>query len=94
MRRKRDADGRARAAISVRGGLRRCACAPSISTDRKTAKQQAILRECPMFRLGLALRTSVFAAAIAIVSTTSAMAQLAPARTWSELKEAVQQRGP
>jgi pimeloyl-ACP methyl ester carboxylesterase len=45
-----------------------------------------------MFRLGLALRTSVFAAAIAIVSTTSAMAQLAPARTWSELKEAVQQR--
>jgi hypothetical protein len=47
-----------------------------------------------MFRLGLALRTSVFAAAIAIVSTTSAMAQLAPARTWSELKEAVQQRGP
>jgi pimeloyl-ACP methyl ester carboxylesterase len=45
-----------------------------------------------MFRLSFALRMSVFAAAIAIASTMSAMAQLAPARTWPELKEAVQQR--
>ena len=44
-----------------------------------------------MFRLS-SPRMSVFAAAIAIASTTSALAQLAPARTWPELKEAVQQR--
>ena len=45
-----------------------------------------------MFRLGFALRVSAFAAAIAVAGTTSATAQLAPARTWPELKEAVQQR--
>jgi pimeloyl-ACP methyl ester carboxylesterase len=44
-----------------------------------------------MFRWAFALRLS-FAAAMAIVSTASAMAQLAPTRTWPELKEAVQQR--
>jgi hypothetical protein len=45
-----------------------------------------------MFRTGFALRMSVFAAAIAVAGVTSAIAQLAPARTWPELKEAVQQR--
>src|SRR6266516_4822182 len=45
-----------------------------------------------MPRQSFAPRMSLFAAAIAIVSATSATAQLAPARTWPELKEAVQQR--
>ena len=43
-----------------------------------------------MFRSKFALRLFVLAAAVA--SVTSAAAQLAPARTWPELKEAVQQR--
>src|SRR5882724_10028035 len=45
-----------------------------------------------MFRLAFALRLSLFVTAIMLGATTSTMAQLAPARTWPELKEAVQQR--